>query len=197
MSVDGVRILERARALAFPRYPGTDANRRARDLVERSLREAGLDVRIEPFSYDVSVAFRAIRIVLVSAAALVATAGLLSLRSTLGALVVLAVGCVVGGVMVAWAPGAERIYARPGPTTTWNVEGRRRANGPARATLVLLAHYDSKSQNLSFPYRMGATLLAISVACAPPMYARTSTRYRCPSMRTISSVGRLSYTFEM
>jgi hypothetical protein len=121
----------------------------------------GLEVRVEEFSYDIRPAIRAIRFVLVSSAVLIGTAGLVgAFRPGVG-LTLLALAALLGGTILVWAPGAERLYARPGPTRTANVVGYRRVEAP-RATLILLAHHDSKSQNLSFPWRMGATLLAIT-----------------------------------
>ena len=51
--VDGEAIQAAARELAFPRYPGTEGNARAGRLVASWLEEAGLDVEVEPFSYDI------------------------------------------------------------------------------------------------------------------------------------------------
>ncbi len=162
---DVSRMLADARELAFPRASGTPANRRACALVAHKLRAAGLDVREEEFSYDLRRALRAIRIVLLTAAVLVLAAGLVALRDPTVALALLGAGTLVGGILLVWAPGAERLYAAPGPTVTWNVVGRRRSARP-RATLVLLAHYDSKSQNLSLPFRMALTLGAITGTAA-------------------------------
>lgn len=158
--IDGARILEDARAIAFPRYPGTEGDRKAIGIVAGKLRDAGLETREEEFTYDIRPAFGAIRALLIASAVLVAAAGALASRSALLALLLLLAGAVVGGILLVWAPGAERIYRRPGPTRTANVVGRRRAADP-RMTLVLLAHHDSKSQNLTFPVRMGMTLTAI------------------------------------
>jgi hypothetical protein len=159
-AIDGERILAEAREIAFPRYPGTEGNTRAREIVVRRFREAGLEVTEQPFSYDIRVAFRAIRAVLIGAALLLLAAAALAPASVALAAGVLVLGILLAGVMLVWAPGAERLYRRAGPTRTANVEARRSVKAP-RLTLICLAHYDSKSQNLSFPYRMGFTLLAI------------------------------------
>jgi hypothetical protein len=156
----GERILADARSLAFPRYPGTPGDARAIEIVERAWRAVDLEVERESFSYDIRPAFRAIRVVLLSTAALMLGSALLAGWSVPAALAALLLGAAVGGVMIVWSPGAERLYARPGPTETENVVARR---GPAspRMRVVLLAHHDSKSQNLSFPVRMGMTLAAL------------------------------------
>jgi hypothetical protein len=162
--LDGSRILADARELAFPRYPGTPGDARGIRLVGDKLRAAGLEVEEQPFSYDVLPAFRAIRLALTASALLVLAAGALAspwLERQLWALLLLGVGIVPGALLLAWSPWAERIYARPGPTRTANVIGRRPAAGTPRLTLVLMAHHDSKAQNLTFPWRMGMTLTAL------------------------------------
>ena len=157
---DGRRIFEDARSISFPRAAGSEGGLRARRIVVDRFRQAGLDVREEPFSYDIRPAFRAIRTVLVTSALLVAGSGALALRSVPLALVLLLGGALVGGAILVWSPGVERLYSGEGPKRTANVVARRPARN-RRMTLVLLAHYDSKSQNLTLPWRMGSTVLAI------------------------------------
>ena len=123
----GERLLAEATALSFPRYPGTEGDRRAiAHLVER-FAAAGLEVETEPFTYDVAPAFRALRGLLLSVAVLIALAGFLAVRSPGLALVPLAIGLAGGGFFLGWAPWLERLYARPGRTETANVVARRRA----------------------------------------------------------------------
>ena len=160
VEIDAARMLGDARELAFPRASGTPGNARACRLVADKLRQAGLDVAEEEFSYDLRPALRALRAILLVAAALVGSAGLAAPRAPGVALALVVAGVLVGGILLVWAPGVERIYAAPGPTVAWNVVARRRSARP-RATFVLLAHHDSKSQNLSLPLRMGATIGAI------------------------------------
>ncbi len=160
VTIDIARIMDDARALAFPRYPGTEGDARAIAFVEGAMREAGLEVECEEFSYDIRPAFRALRTLMISAAVLVGLAAAVAGRFPLGSALALAVAIVVGGVFLVWAPGLERIYRGDGPTRTANVVGRRRASEP-RMTLVLLAHHDSKSQSLTMLTRGGLTLLAI------------------------------------
>jgi hypothetical protein len=156
-------MLAEARELAFPRYPGSDGDRRAIALLLRKLGGAGLEAREEPFSYDLRHALRAIRWVLRASAALVAAAGVLASRSPAAAVAALAACAAVGGWLLLWSPRAERLYARAGPTRTSNVVGLHRArSGRPRLTLILIAHHDSKSQNLVLPVRVALTLVALA-----------------------------------
>jgi hypothetical protein len=153
-------ILADATEIAFPRYPGSEGDRRATEIVRRKMLDAGLEVEVEDFSYDIRPAFRAIRIVLLASAALVLAATAVASASPVAALSLLGAGALSGGLLLVWAPGAERLYSSEGPTKTSNVTGYRRVARP-RLSLILLAHHDSKSQNLTFPARMGLTLLSL------------------------------------
>ena len=162
--IDAVRIFAAAKELAFPRQAGSPGNDRAREILAQRLAECGLDVELEWFSYDLRPALMALRFALLASAALVLVAGWLAQLSAAAALAVLACGIGTGAAMLVWAPGAERLYRGEGPTRTANVVARRPATAEARSTLIVMAHYDSKSQSLTFPFRMGFTLLAIAGA---------------------------------
>ncbi len=159
--IDPDRILARARELAFPRYPGTPGDERAMALVERWLRETGLAVARQPFTYDVRPAFRALRGLLIGAALLLLVAGLLVVPAPVVAGISLVVVLGAGGALLGWAPWLERLYARQGPTATANIFARRPAVATPRLSLILMAHHDSKSQNLSMPIRGAWTILAL------------------------------------
>jgi hypothetical protein len=157
----GQQLKQRAAEIAFPRAAGSPGNERARAIVRRHFEAAGLAVEEQPFSYDLEIAFRVIRWTLRACAAAVAAAALLAAGHPAIAAATLAAGVLGGVLLIGWAPGAERLYAAGGPTKTANVIARRAAAAVRRKTLILLAHYDSKSQNLTFPWRMASTLLAI------------------------------------
>ncbi len=160
ITIDVERILSEAGSLAFPRYPGTEGDARAIELVDRALREAGLEVERQEFSYDIRRAFRALRFFLIAVAVLVGLAGGLAGRSPGLAALALVVALLAGGAFLVWAPWLERLYRGAGPTRTANVAGWRRVAAP-RLTLILLAHHDSKSQSLTLPFRAGLTLLSV------------------------------------
>ena len=159
--IDVDRILATARELAFPRYPGTAGDARAMELVETWLGESGLAVERQPFTYDVRPAFRALRVLILGAAALLLAAGLAAAEAPAVAAAVLAVALAAGGTFLGWAPWLERIYARSGATATANIFARRPATGTPRLSLILMAHHDSKSQNLTMPVRGAWTVLAL------------------------------------
>jgi hypothetical protein len=163
------RILATARELAFPRYPGTDGDRQAIELVTRWFRNTGLETEVEWFSYDIAPAFRALRTMLVVTAGLVALAGVLAIRAPGIAILCLVVALAAPAFFLAWAPWLERIYRGEGATRTANVMARRAVSEP-RLTLILLAHHDSKSQSLSLPFRAVFTLTAIVGALGLLLY---------------------------
>lgn len=155
------RTFQFAQDLSFPRYPGTEGDRHAIRRVTEDLQETGLDVAVEEFTYDVRPAFRALRTVCLACAFLTVASALLASTSAVVALAVLGVGMAAGITLLVWAPWAERIYRNEGPTRTANVYARRPARGTPRMTLILLAHHDGKSQNLTLPFRMGFTLISL------------------------------------
>ena len=159
-SDSGTSALEVARQLSFPRQSGTPGNLRAVELVAGWFEEAGLEVCQEWFSYDIRPAFRALRVMLLVAAILLGVASVLVIRAPVMAVIVLAVALGGSGVFLAWAPWLEKLYRGEGGTKAANVEGRLRVADP-RMTLILVAHHDSKSQNLTLPFRALFTLLAI------------------------------------
>ena len=157
---DGRCILERAREIGFPRYPGTNGDLKAIELIERSLQEAGLETTVEWFTYDLAPAQRALRATLVLGALLTGCAGVIANRAPLLSLGFLAAALVPGLIFLAWSPWLEKLYRREGGTRTANVIGRRRAKIPG-TTLILMAHHDSKSQSISLPWRVGLTVVAL------------------------------------
>lgn len=164
VTVDGRRILEEATELAFPRYPGTPGDRRAIEWLAGRLAESGLPVTRETFSYDIRPAFAALRGLLIGVGLLLAGAGLLAGAAPLAAGAVLLVALSTAGIFLVWAPGLERIYRGAGPTETENVFARRAPRGAPRLTLVYVAHHDSKSQNLTLPWRAALTCGGIAAA---------------------------------
>jgi acetylornithine deacetylase/succinyl-diaminopimelate desuccinylase-like protein len=170
---DGRSIFEEAAALSFPRYPGTDGDARAIAWVEEKMRDLGLETTIEWFSYDIRPAQRALQIVMIAGAILIASAGFLTPRSAIGGLAVLVLALIPSAVFLAWAPWLEKLYRREGRTRTANVFGRRSV-ASRRMTLMLMAHHDSKSQSLSFPFRMGFTIAAIVGALVLAIVAVTA-----------------------
>jgi acetylornithine deacetylase/succinyl-diaminopimelate desuccinylase-like protein len=157
---DGKSISEEAAGLAFPRYPGSDGDARAIAWIEKRIEALGLETSLQRFSYDLGPARRALRSVLVISAGLVAAAGTAIPRSPITGLVLLVAAVLPSMVFLAWAPWLEKLYRRQGSTRTANVIGRRGVDRP-RQTQLLMAHHDSKSQSLTFPLRMGLTVVAI------------------------------------
>ena len=160
---DGEPIFDDAAELAFPRYPGTEGDAKAISWLESRFQDMGLETTLQWFTYDLGPAQRALRVVLVASAILVAVAGFVTTPSPLIGLILLVAAFLPGAVFLAWSPWLEKLYRREGGTRTGNVIGRRGVAEP-RMTLMLMAHHDSKSQSLSFPFRMGLTITTIAGA---------------------------------
>ncbi|MCP4200448.1 MAG: M28 family peptidase [bacterium] len=202
----GRAIRERALRLAFPRYPGSEGDRRAIQLVRSWFEAEGLEVAEEWFSYDVRPAFRALRALLLGSAAVVAIAAMLGRERPELGLVLLGLVWIAGAVLLGWAPWLERIYRHDGPTETANVAGVRRAAGvggkPPRMTLIVLAHHDSKSQNLTLPFRAaftggallgslalgGSQVVRLAGGAIPSLWAPLSAAVACTSLIVLSTL---------
>jgi hypothetical protein len=100
----GRRILREATELAFPRYPGTAGDRRMIAVLEQKLRALGLETEVEPFSYEIRPALRALRGTLTACAVLVAAAGFVMARSAPAGLLLLGLAMLPGLVFLVWAP---------------------------------------------------------------------------------------------
>jgi acetylornithine deacetylase/succinyl-diaminopimelate desuccinylase-like protein len=158
--VNGERIQSEARALAFPRCSGSEGDVRAIEMVAGWLREAGLEVSCEEFTYDISPAFRALRLLLLGTGLLVTFAGILAQPLPQIAASCLTLALLAGGILLLWSPWLEWLYSREGSTRTANVIGRSGPR-PPRLSLIFVAHHDSKSQNLTLLTRAGLTILTL------------------------------------
>jgi hypothetical protein len=161
--IDGARILAVARALSYPRYPGTGGDRRAIAEIAGRLQQAGLDTTVEWFSYDLRPALWSLRALLIAAGLLLVAAGAVGRTAPAVGLVVVALAVAPAAVFLSWAPWLERLYRRDGATRTANVSGRKTVPSP-RLTLIVMAHHDSKSQNFPLPWRAALTAAAIGGA---------------------------------
>lgn len=161
MVTDGKRILAEAKDLAFPRYPGTEGDARAISWLEGRFRSIGLEPSLHWFTYDLAPAQTALRAALVVSALLVTAAAVATVRSPVAGVLLLGAAVLPGVAFLAWSPWFERLYRREGGTRTANVAGRRGVAAP-RMTLMVMAHHDSKSQSLTFPFRMGLTITSIA-----------------------------------
>ncbi len=157
--ITGAALHDEAARLAFPRYPATAGDEEMIERLATALEQAGCEVRREEFGYDLAPVWRLLRAMLASAAlALAVATGLLESRPLL-AVVVLGVALAGGISLLGWFPWLERLYRRPGSTVTSNVEGvAPAADGPV---ILLMAHHDSKSQNLTMLQRGLLTVVAL------------------------------------
>jgi acetylornithine deacetylase/succinyl-diaminopimelate desuccinylase-like protein len=158
-------LVGRVRALAFPRFAGTDGERRAADLVAERLSACGLAVSREP----IRVGRRAIRVyqrtLFGAGAALVALAGLGAARDPrLGVLGALALAALLAR-SARWTPRIERLFDAPPWIESQNVVARRPAP-QASVSIVLLAHLDSKSSRLPTFFTVASLLVALGVTAA-------------------------------
>lgn len=157
------RVLRLAADLSIPRQAGTDGDARTIEAVRRHMEDAGLDVTVENFTFDRNAAMNRARALLVVLALSFLGVGLMLPGSPTVALPVLAVSLACIYHLSRVASLMVKLYDETPLVATANVVGRHRPEGASTQApaVIVLAHHDSKSQSLTFPWRMGATLGAI------------------------------------
>jgi acetylornithine deacetylase/succinyl-diaminopimelate desuccinylase-like protein len=135
-------LLESVRKFAFPRFPGTEGEKRAADLFAEELTRCGWSVTRQPFRTSLSAMHRIRVLALGLVAALAILIGMTEPFVPLFA-------CVAGVVLLLlltrssrWPRFFEAWYDDAPLVDSQNVHGRR-SSEPAR--VILLAHLDSKS----------------------------------------------------
>jgi len=167
---DVSRAVEYAQAIARPRLVGTPGEAFAADYITRTLRAAGLEVHAEPFEFsagweNVQRSFLLLVVVLLATAY-----GVQPISPVMTA----ALGLLIAVLLLSYNPVSHRIFARcaipDGDRPDWlarlllrtgpRLRSRNlvahlpvagRPDGPA---VYLIAHYDSKSQNLALVQRV-------------------------------------------
>ncbi|RMG43840.1 MAG: M28 family peptidase [Acidobacteria bacterium] len=165
----GEGLLRRVQALAFPRAAGSEGDARVRRLLSEGLRAAGWRVREDRFAYSLKRPWALLRAGLASlAAALAAGAAAVAGAPHAGAWCAGAAGLAALGIAGA-AAGVRwdsLYFAPPGELCTANVVADA-GGGPVR--ILLVAHHDSKSQNL--PLLLRGFLVAAGAAGAVSLAA--------------------------
>lgn len=190
-------LLDLVRRFTFPRFPGTEGERRAADLVAAEFTAAGLHVTREPFEASRRAIFW-IRFALHGAGALLTMAlGWWASESPALASACGAALLFMFASSVKWPRLFEKLFDLPGRVASENVIGRvppragHLAAGAAATSsrtrpalqLVFLAHLDSKSSRdptfvpvalllgamlIVFVLFVRAALAAVGLATAPP-----------------------------
>lgn len=150
-------------ALTRPRLAGSASEAELRAFVARTLGELGCSVREEPFAYDPFWVRRGFGYVL-GGAALALTLAALGPQPFVWALIAL---LLVAPVIVVAGTGRPRVDRRPRLRTAnlvATLPGAEAGSGaaPEAPHVVLMAHLDSKSQNVSFVARSACAALALS-----------------------------------
>jgi hypothetical protein len=155
-------LLETVRRFAFPRFPGTEGEKRAADLFAAELERFGWNVTREPFHASASAMHRIRALALVLAATLAILIGMTEPFVPLFASVA---GVVLLLLLVRssrWPRFFETWFDAPPLLHSQNVYARR---GSEPARVVVLAHLDSKSSRDS-TFVSVALVLSAGIATA-------------------------------
>lgn len=145
------RLLDTVRALSFPRFPGTEGERRAAEIVSARFAAAGLAVAEEPFRASPAAMRRYKTLLHGVGPFLFAAFGATSLVDPLaGALIAVAFLAFIRGAS-RWNLRVESAFDVEPAIESKNVVARRAASAAATSPvrLVVLAHLDSKSARWS------------------------------------------------
>ncbi|HIE52553.1 MAG TPA: M28 family peptidase [Armatimonadetes bacterium] len=152
MPFDAHRAYQHVQRLAFPRRTGSEGARQAADYVAAEFARLGLAVEREPFTFS-SLPQRAGKGGLLMLGLALLGASLLIEPSPWGA-VVLALGSLgLLPLLTRWNRGVEKLFSWGPQQPGENVLARWGPDGAA-AEIVLLAHYDSKSQTFPLALRV-------------------------------------------
>ncbi len=162
--VESGPLLDTVRAFAFPRFPGTDGERKAADLAAARLEAEGLSVTREPFRASLT-ALRRLRFLIHGVlACLVLTVGLVAPASAeVGAFFGISF-LLLGAGVSRWSNVVESAFDRGSAITSENVVGRRAGRGEHPLCFVFLAHLDSKSARLATFWPSLMILVAFTIA---------------------------------
>ncbi len=163
MSFDGRYAYDQTAALSFPRLVGSEGEVRAREYIVKEMKRLGLQVEEEDFlasSFPVGVLTRVIMLVLSSPIAL---AAFLYYRGHPAWALAVATGGLLLGVMAlnkltrSFEPFIK--YGRTFPSK--NITGRQGSGGGGKmGNVVVMAHYDTKSQPFPVEVRIFIYLLS-------------------------------------
>jgi hypothetical protein len=181
---DSTRALADARSLSFPRLVGSPGEPRARENVVQRLADAGIAAEQKPFRFFPALPFGILlNIVRLSVILLLIYRFLLSWQPRTGALLGLALPLIARALWGAYRRAAAQKLEDHAADYPWHTRFIRRPHvaldsanivvdlpfvGEIKQRLVLLAHTDSKSQNMSIVTRATSSiLLALGVFVLP------------------------------
>jgi hypothetical protein len=145
---DSSGLLDTVRRFAFPRFSGTDGERRAADAVQDALREAGLHIRREPFRTARHAVPRLRLFAHGALAAGIVSAGTVAADQPLAAALLGGAMLVLAASATRWKRSMESAFDVGAQVESANVVGIREAARPDAPIVVVMAHVDSKSTAL-------------------------------------------------
>ncbi len=176
---DGQRAFEHiARLAEMRRLPGTPGELAGREYIAGVGRDIGVEMRAEEFSYSTTPFSVVLPLICLFLSALCLVGSLTYLWGTALTAIPGAAILLATYVCFKWSGAFERFAARGGPRSSSNLVGEVKSADPS-GTIVLSAHYDSKSQVMPVVVRaafymlgffsailLGATLVVVGIMAA-------------------------------
>jgi hypothetical protein len=198
MAFDPQRALQYAQTLAFPRRVGTPGETRALALITERLTRFGYAVERQPFTCSTGADVAFALLIGLGQVLIILTFWAYSGPAWLAVLPALALAALLlnanslsrRAAQAVLAPEAGAAPSGPGRLgrrfTTANLVAHAPASVPGRPHLLLVAHWDSKSQALPLVVRMA--LLAVAGASGLLFVALTAARVALPSLTGAAAV---------
>lgn len=161
MRFEAERARANAVAIAFPRRSGSEGSARARGHIVAQLRAANLEPAIESFGFSPLLMELALPLAVLAVAGVVLAATFTYPSSPGAAMALLLLGFLAGLPATRWNRGIERLLDRGAQHEGINVVVEVPAPADADRHLILMAHYDSKSQRLPIMARMAAAFAVL------------------------------------
>ncbi|RMF85643.1 MAG: M28 family peptidase [Nitrospinota bacterium] len=193
MVFDAARAYQHMQNLAFPRAVGTPGEQKAVQYILETLRHSGVEVTVESFTFSL-LPEALLRYVPFMAG--VTILGLALFFPAPSWIPLVLVSILLSGVLAlsSWRRWLAWLYERGRARESLNVIGDIPPTGQARRYLVLVAHYDSKSQRLPIAVRaccmgsLGVTAMGMLVF---PLIAHYWTTF--PYALTVRLCGSLAF----
>jgi len=159
MTFDAARAFQDVQTLSFPRRAGGQNEARAIGYIRSQLEEIGLTTEVEEFSFSPLPFHLGWRLVplFIGSLVLAAVVFLPTNRAVAALLCLIALGCLSAATR--WNSVLERAFDLNPQKRSFNLMARKNIRGADR-DLVILAHYDSKSQTMPLALRVAFYFLA-------------------------------------
>jgi hypothetical protein len=160
MAVDSQFAFEQVKALSYPRFILTEGEKKARDYIKAKMKESNLEVTTEEFPFSFFPMEVLMRIAILLQALVIFSAAFLFARFPAVSVAL----CIFIIVMLCLSSRWNKLFEFAGKIgkkhTSHNVIGKM-MSGKGKATVIVSAHYDTKSQFMPISVRIPLFVISL------------------------------------